>query len=97
MALRALYWGCGVQMRDGNAAIPTIPEPIETDVPFLGRSRREFGRIVERADLSDPQTSSTIEARNLAWQVYNTTGDDSELRRLGVLPLLDAAGECLPE
>ena len=54
------------------------------------------GEVVERADLTDAQIE-TIEAQNLAWQVYNETGDDSELRRLGVLPLLDAAGECLPE
>ena len=57
------------------------------------------GRIVDRAglpELTDAQIE-TIEARNLAWRVYNATGDDSELRRLGVLPSLDEAGECLPE
>jgi hypothetical protein len=64
-------------------------------VPF-SVVRDASGRIVERADLTDAQIE-TIEARNLAWRVYNTTGDDSELRRLGVLPLLDAAGERLPE
>ena len=65
---------------------------------ILGRSRRERPDRGAQAcpDLTDAQIE-TIEARNLAWRVYNTTGDDSELRRLGVLPLLDAAGECLPE
>ena len=75
---------------------PDLPDRSRwTDVPF-SVVRDASGRIVERADLTDAQIE-TIEARNLAWQVYNTTGDDSELRRLGVLPLLDAAGECLPE
>ena len=61
--------------------------------------RDACGRIVSRAglpELTDAQIE-TIEARNLAWRVYNTTGDDSELRRLGVLPSLDEAGECQPE
>jgi hypothetical protein len=75
---------------------PDLPDPTEpersrwTDVPF-SFVRDSSGRIVERAglpDLTDAECE-TIEARNLAWQVYNTTGDDSELRRLGVLPLLD--------
>jgi hypothetical protein len=75
---------------------PDLPDRSRwTDVPF-SVVRDASGRIVERADLTDAQIE-TIEARNLAWRVYNTTGDDSELRRLGVLPLLDAAGECLPE
>ena len=76
--------------------LPDLPDRSRwTDVPF-SVVRDASGRIVERADLTDAQIE-TIEARNLAWRVYNTTGDDSELRRLGVLPLLDAAGECLPE
>ena len=75
---------------------PDLPDRSRwTDVPF-SVVRDASGRIVERADLTDAQIE-TIEARNLVWRVYNTTGDDSELRRLGVLPLLDAAGECLPE
>ena len=75
---------------------PDLPDRSRwTDVPF-SVVRDASGRIVERADLTDAQIE-TIEARNLAWRVYNATGDDSELRRLGVLPSLDAAGECLPE
>ena len=78
---------------------PDLPDRSRwNDVPF-SVVRDASGRIVERAglpDLTDAQIE-TIEARNLAWRAYNTTGDDSELRRLGVLPLLDAAGECLPE
>ena len=61
-----------------------------TDVPF-SVVRDASGRIVERAglpDLTDAQIE-TIEARNLAWRVYNTTGDDSELRRLGIFPMVD--------
>ena len=61
------------------------------DVPF-SFIRDAQGSIVERAGLpklTDAERA-TIEARNHAWQVYNRTGDDSELRRLGVLPLLDA-------
>ena len=78
---------------------PDLPDRSRwTDVPF-SVVRDASGRIVSRAGLpklTDAQIE-TIEARNLAWRVYNTTGDDSELRRLGVLPLLDAAGERLPE
>ena len=60
--------------------------------------RDATGQIVDRGGpkLTDEQRE-TIEARNLAWQVYNQTGDDSELRRLGVLPLLDIGGETEPE
>ena len=75
---------------------PDLPDRSRwTDVPF-SVVRDASGRIVSRAGLTDAQIE-TIEARNLAWRVYNETGDDSELRRLGVLPSLDAAGECLPE
>ena len=78
---------------------PDLPDRSRwTDVPF-SIVRDATGQIVERAGLpklTDEQRE-TIEARNLAWQVYNQTGDDSELRRLGVLPLLDMAGETLPE
>ena len=70
---------------------PTEPERSRwTDVPF-SVVRDSSGRNVEWAGLPDftDAERETIEARNLAWQVYNQTGDDRELRRLGVLPLLD--------
>ena len=78
---------------------PDLPDRSRwTDVPF-SVVRDASGRIVERAglpELTDAQIE-TIEVRNLAWQVYNQTGDDSELRALGVLPLLDAAEERRPD
>ena len=69
-----------------------------TDVP-VSVVRDADGDVVVRAglpDLTDEQRES-IEARALAWQAYNETGDDSQLRALGVLPLLDGSETMEPD
>ena len=53
-----------------------------SDIPF-STIRDKDGRVVYSTPGADVET---VEARRLAWEHYNETGDDSKLRELGLLP-----------
>ena len=78
---------------------PDLPDRSRwTGRAILGRSRTPAAGSWSGQACQSLRTRRSRPSRseNLAWQVYNQTGDDSELRALGVLPLLDAAEETAP-
>ena len=53
--------------------------------PFASVHYRADGSLVENPELTE-QESLRLERISDAWQVYNLTGDRSELVKLGILP-----------